>query len=379
MRVSAEGVAYKKQGCEPKGGSRPMEKLPVMITGIGGGGHGEQILKALRMAQTPYLLVGGDMNPYSKGLAEVDHPYILPPATSPEYIEAVLRVCKRHSVRALFHGSEPELRAFSRHRDLFESEGVFLPINPANVIDICMDKFRTVEWLEKYGFNVPRSRSVSSLEDLKEVDFFPAVLKPVVGGGGSNNLFLAQDRKELDFLGASLLLNVGRFIVQEYVGSVDGEYTVGVLLDMEGVFLNSIAVKRMILSGLSNRIKVQNRTGNPELGSVLAISSGVSQGEIGRFPHVTGPCEKIAEALGCRGAVNIQCRFAGERVYVFEINPRFSGTTSLRAMVGYNEPDVLIRKHLLGEEVTPRFPYREGRIVRGLSEVLLPGGDIPHA
>ena len=34
---------------------------------------------------------------------------------------------------------------------------------------------------------------------------------------------------------------------------------------------------------------------------------------------------------------------------MFEINPRFSGTTSLRAMVGYNEPDVLIRHHVLGE------------------------------
>jgi carbamoyl-phosphate synthase large subunit len=59
---------------------------------------------------------------------------------------------------------------------------------------------------------------------------------------------------------------------------------------------------------------------------------------------------------------------------VFEINPRFSGTTSIRAMVGYNEPDVLIRRHLLGEDVETRFPYGRGLVLRSLTETLIPGG-----
>lgn len=48
-------------------------------------------------------------------------------------------------------------------------------------------------------------------------------------------------------------------------------------------------------------------------------------------------------------------------------------------MVGYNEPDILIRKHLLEEEIPPRFSYEGGTIVRGLSEVLLQGSEIPYA
>ena len=96
-----------------------MEQLPVMVTGIGGGGHGEQILKALKMAETPYLLIGGDMNPYSKGLAEVDVPYVLPPASSDEYVDSILAICRRHGVRALFHGSEPELKVMSAQRARF--------------------------------------------------------------------------------------------------------------------------------------------------------------------------------------------------------------------------------------------------------------------
>jgi carbamoyl-phosphate synthase large subunit len=133
----------------------------------------------------------------------------------------------------------------------------------------------------------------------------------------------------------------------------------------------------MIMSGLSNRVRVVNRTGDLRFGKYLAISSGVSQGDVGPHPHVTRACEEIAAALDTRGAINIQCRYWEGEVYVFEINPRFSGTTSLRAMMGYNEPDLLIRRHLLGEQVPPRFEYRSGRVVRGLSEVVVPDRRIP--
>jgi carbamoyl-phosphate synthase large subunit len=37
-------------------------------------------------------------------------------------------------------------------------------------------------------------------------------------------------------------------------------------------------------------------------------------------------------------------------------------------MMGYNEPDALLRRHLLGEEVTPDFAYETGYILRSLQE-----------
>ncbi len=356
-----------------------MEKITVMVTGVGGGGHGEQILKALRLADTPYQIVGGDMDRGSMGLQVVDHPYLLPPAGDPGYIDALLAVCRRHGVRALFHGSEPELMAMSAARERLREAGLFLPINPPEVIATCQDKARTMAFFKAHGFAHPRSLEVASAGDLEAVDFLPAVLKPSVGAGASANTFLAQTAGELEFFGHYLLELYPRFVCQEYVGTPGDEYTVGVLLDMEGRLINSIAVRRFILTSISNRLKVANRTGREELGPTLAISSGISQGEIGPFPEVTGPCEQVALALGCTGSVNLQCRLVGGRVYVFEINPRFSGTTSLRAMVGYNEPDVLIRKHVLGQKVPERFPYQRGVIARGLQERLLGEADFPRA
>jgi carbamoyl-phosphate synthase large subunit len=355
------------------------QKLAVLVTGVGGGGNGEQLLKCLKLSEQEYFIVGCDMSPSSCGLYEVDVPYLVPAATAPDYIECLLKIARAHQVQALFPGSEPELKVISAHREQIEAAGIFLPINPARVIEICMDKAKTMAWLTSNGFNCPRTVVVTSLQDLDKVDFCPAVLKPSVGGGGSANTYVAQSDAELRSFGENLLKLYPEFIVQEYVGNPDSEYTVGVLLDMEGNCLNSIAVKKAIMSGLSNRFKALNKSGKASLGTHLAISSGVSQGDIGRYPEVTEECERIAVALGCRSAVNIQVRLHEGKMYVFEINPRYSGTSSLRAMVGYNEPDVMIKRHLLHQAIAPRFEYREGRIMRGLVETFITETHIPLA
>ncbi|MHC1772144.1 MAG: ATP-grasp domain-containing protein [Flexilinea sp.] len=344
-----------------------MEQIRVMITGVGGGGNGEQLIKALRLSEKNYHLIGADITPVSKGLTLVNEKYILPLASDPYYIETLIDICKKARIDVLFTGSEPELKKVSDIQEKIREEDIFLPMNPKAVIDTCMDKSKTMDFLQSNGFAYPKTTTIKNPEDLTGIDNFPVVLKPSIGGGGSANTFIAQDEKELELFGNWMLNIYPEFIVQEYVGNADCEYTVGVLSDMEGVLINSIAVKKNILSALSNRLKIRSRYSD----ELLVISNGISQGQIGRFPEVTSQCEIIAEKLGSRSAINIQLRFVDGKCYVFEINPRYSGTSSFRAMVGYNEPDIMIRKYLLNEEIEPHFTYKEGYIIRGLDETFM--------
>ena len=343
----------------------------VLVTGVGGGGIGEQVVKALRLARRPYCIVGGDAQPRSLGLGEVDLPVILPLASAPDYVEVVLSVCRRLGVRGVYPGSEPELLALSAERARFTALGIALFANSPSVIATGLDKAATAGFLATHGIGSPRSIVVTKPAELEGVPFLPAILKPNTGGGGSANVFVAQTPAELRLFGTYLLENAVSCLVQEYLGTAADEYTVGVLSDLDGVFVNSIAVRRNILPAFSNRSRVPNRTGNPAFGDQLVVSNGISQGEIGAFPEVSGPCERIAEALDSRGPLNIQCRLVDGEVRVFEINPRFSGTTSLRALVGFNEPDLLYRRHVEAETLTPRFGYRSGHIARGVREALL--------
>lgn len=343
----------------------------VLVTGVGGGGIGEQLVKALRLAKQSYRIVGVDTTPRSLGLQEVDVPLIVPMATAPEYVDTILGACRRHEVRAVYPGSEPELVVLAAARARLSEAGLALLANSDAVIAIGLDKARTAQFLASHGFRPPRSVVISRASDLDDVPFLPAILKPNRSGGGSANVFVAQTEPELRLFGAYLLGISASCLAQEYVGLAADEYTVGVLSDLEGGFINSIAVRRNILSSFSNRAKVPNRTGNPAFGELLVVSNGISQGEIGPFPEVTGTCERIAAALGSRGPLNLQCRLVDGEARIFEINPRFSGTTSLRALVGFNEPDLLYRRHIEGDIPSTRFAYRSGYIARGLREVLI--------
>ena len=52
---------------------------------------------------------------------------------------------------------------------------------------------------------------------------------------------------------------------------------------------------------------------------------------------------------------------------LFEINPRFSGTTNARALLGHNEPDMLCKFRLFGE--TPqKIEHKFGYVIRDLTE-----------
>lgn len=352
------------------------DKIPILVTAVGGGGVGEQILKALLIANNnhgQYYIIAGDMNADCPQFSWADESVQLPAANCPDFITVVLDICLRKSCKAVFYGCEPDLKMFSKHRQLFIDHDILLSLNPSGLIDACMDKVKTGEILSNLGFKPPKWIEMDDITHLKTIDFFPVIVKPAVGAGGSNHCYIAQTYHELLALNnyLSLALPGQKLVIQEYVGTADDEYTVGVLMDMDGHYINAIAMNRFLKNQLNIRAKYPNNTGRDELGSHLVISSGISHGRIARFPEITHHCRKIAEAIGARGAINIQLRYVNGELKVFEINPRFSGTTSLRAMMGYNETDILLRKHILGEKIDVDFDYTDGVILRSLKEDIL--------
>ncbi len=346
-------------------------EIAVLVTGVGGSGIGSQVLKALRLSGLALRITGTDTTAASTGVQEVDQFRVLPSAKDPAYADEILRLCREHHIQVLFPGSEPELLILSRNRERLEQAGVLLPVNRREVIETCLDKFKTNRFLAENGFSFPQSYRVSSRSEIPAIESYPVIIKPNTGGSGSNGVMIAQNPEELTVFVSFLLQVNPDLVVQEYVGDEESEYTVGVLSSLEGSIINSIAVHREIRSGLGNRLRVKNHTGRRELGDYLVVSSGISQGRVGRFPEVTGPCETIARKLGSAGPLNIQCRLVNGRVMVFEINPRYSGTTPLRALAGFNEPGIMIRKYLLQEKIETHFPYAEKLILRTLKEVIV--------
>ena len=80
------------------------------------------------------------------------------------------------------------------------------------------------------------------------------------------------------------------------------------------------------------------------------ISSPYSQGLVDDFKAVREQGEKIAKIIGSRGPLNIQGRLKNNILYPFEINPRFSGGTYLRAMAGFNDVNMFLQFLFTGKK-----------------------------
>lgn len=343
-------------------------KVNVLIAGVGGGGNGYEILKTLRISDINYTICGCDMAKKNIGFCKADKHFVVPPANDPRYLEVLLDICKKEKIQILFPGSEPDLKSISDNRCIFEETGIFLPLNNKNIIDLCMNKKETFKKLESEGLPIPKTISIERNENLSSVDYFPVVVKPYLGGGGSNNTFIAQDHEELNFFCNYIIKYGGKPLVQEYMGTYENEYTIGVLSGLNGGVISVVGMRRFIMSGLSNRLKVRSLKNKEQ---VLAISSGISQGEIVVDNSLNQQCITIAKCLRSTGPINIQCRCVDGIVYPFEINPRFSGTTYMRALAGVNEPDLFIRKHFLNEDIGAVPLPRTNLILRGLEEVVI--------
>lgn len=349
-----------------------MNTIRAFVTATGCASVGEQILKALRLSCLPFHLTAADCDPCGTGGTLADDFCPLPRATQANYAEMLHAACRAHHADVLFVGSEAELLAAGAARNEFARDNILLPIQPDNVLRLCLDKALLYEALDGMGFPTPWHRRVRSLADLDGHPPFPLVCKPSKQSGGSSDVYIMRHQRELRFFTAYLLDLHGEFVVQEYVGTPEEEYTVGVLHDMKGTCMGSIGLRRNLRAAFSRRLRVANTTGRAELGDQLVISSGISQGMLGAFPAVCRPCEEIAAALGGTGPMNIQCRLFQGRICLLEINPRFSGTTSLRALGGWNEPELLVRRHLLGQTAKPE-PYADSLLIgRRLEEVIIP-------
>jgi carbamoyl-phosphate synthase large subunit len=343
----------------------PMEPVRVLVTGVGGRSVGHQILSALRRASRAYWIVATDMEAFSFGLYMADARYLVPAATDPDYLRALCEIVRRERVEVVLPGTEAELRVLSASRAVFESLGCALVASPGEIVERCLNKATLYEWLASHGYGVPRTADREHWRELAAEVGYPLVGKPAENSGGSRGVCLLADEHEV----WAFLAENGRtrtpVVFQEYVGAGESEYTVGVLIDRDGGVIDSIVLHRKLIGvslGLSRMID----------GRSYELSTGYSQGVIETEPQLSALCETLAQEIGIRGPANVQLRLDRGAAKIFEVHPRFSGTTSIRAECGFNEPDVLIGSLLLGERAQ-RIDYRRNvAAIRAFQNVIVP-------
>jgi len=334
-----------------------LNKSAVLIAGIGGASLGTEIFKSLMIAKR-YTIYGCDISPYAFGHYQNGFysTFLVDPN---HYVESIRTICLKHNIRAVIPGGEQPMILLGPYQDEFNALGIKITSNTSEVITVCANKDRLFDHF--HTLNIPCPQTIHVRHESELIDFpCPCIIKPASGTGGSQMVFLASTKKEAKQYLSYILQNTEIALVQEYISVDEGEFTIGVLSLPNKKLVGSIALQRLFHAKLS----VMSKT------NIGLISSGYSQGLIDLFPDLCEQAEKIAIALHSAGPINIQGRVRNGILLPFEINPRFSASTYLRAMAGFNEIDIYLQYVLYGIE-SFSLQVRPGYYLRSLSETFI--------
>jgi len=320
------------------------KNLNLLVLGVGGN-VSQGILKALAASSLQCNVIGGCVDARSMGLYVCDHAVVSPFATDPHFIDWLIETCRKHNVAGVLSGVEPVLNLLAEHKlDIERQTGAKLIVSPPDKLAICEDKLRTAEWLKDNGLNYPRSvdaKDESGVHRLVEECGYPLFAKPR-DGKGSHGIMRIESPDDL----APVICHEN-YVIQEYLGDPANEFTAATFSDRDGKVRGCIVFQRQLLEGTTVSAQVVD------------------------VPEVRAEVMAISNALKPLGACNMQLRLANGRAVCFEINLRYSGTTPIRANLGFNDVEAGVRHYILGEPAYDLPHVTQGISLRFWNEIYI--------
>jgi len=313
--------------------------MNVLVTGAGGG-VGQGVIKSLKMIKDMDIkIVAADMSELATGLYAADAAYLVDRCDSNEYLETLGNIFRKESIDFYIPGTDVELKFCAINKQLIMDEfNVHTVISSTEVINISDNKYKTSSFLREGGFNYPKTDYLKDI-DINNIEY-PVIVKPSVGYG-SIGVYKVNNLDEL----IPHLEDTNNFVIQEFVGNEDTEYTCTVV--KIGIELSPVLVlKRILRSGDTYR------------------AEPVESEKIEQYVL------DVASKLEIDGGCNFQLRLDTHgKPKIFEINSRFSGTTPFCAQIGFNPVEFYLKKSL-GLESNINIDY-SSIILRYWSEVVV--------
>lgn len=323
-------------------------KVNVLMTGAGAPG-GPGIYKALNASEF-FDVFTCDMNPLSTGiLLNTDKSFVIPPAESPDFLDNILDICIKNNISLILPLVTMELFKFSKHRELFEKNGIKVLVSDYETLEILNDKAKILTHLKNLSLPHPDFRIASSKDSLINAvqalgyPHNPVVIKPSVGNGSRGIRVL--DPK---INGYDLLFNHKPSSLYSSLDAVIesiGDNKIPEMVVSEFLPGDELTIDTVINSGKILEFMVRTRE---------SMRSGISIA--GRFidnPEVKEYISNIINSLNIstfRGNVGFQVKRSKFGKYLLlESNPRIQGTSVSAIGCGVNLPSLAVNAALGNE------------------------------
>ncbi|MGQ0829625.1 MAG: NAD-dependent epimerase/dehydratase family protein [Bacteroidota bacterium] len=217
------------------------EKVGVLVTSISKKiGLLKAVKKACNKLGSNTILIGGDVNKNAIGKYFVDVFWEMPPIKELNAAN-VITYCKTNQIKLIIPSRDGELPFWSSIKKELLSNGIHIMVSNSDSIDICIDKLKFFETLNK--LNIPAITTTTTIDTLKNANTY--VVKEQFGAGSlSIGLNLSKEQaiehaKKLEHP-----------IFQPYI--IGKEISIDVYIDNTGKAKGSIARSRdLVVNGES--------------------------------------------------------------------------------------------------------------------------------
>lgn len=279
----------------------------VLFTSVG---RRVELLQAFRRAYESLdlqgCIVATDIDPLAPGLQIADKPYLVPRFTSPDYVNALVEICKRESVNLIFPLIDPDIPVLAHNRVALEAVGARLAVVSSEAVTLTRDKWTTKEFFRQLGLQTAQAWLPGQLD--ASTANYPLFIKPRDGSAGYHT-YRVNNPEEFAFFSRY----VPNPIIEEYLPGA--EITSDVIAWIDGEVL-----------GVVSRQRIQVRSGE------------VSKGVTIRDDRIIEACVRIARELPAVGPITVQCIMRDNEPHFTEINARLGGGIPLGIAAGVDSP-----------------------------------------
>ena len=278
-------------------------------------------------------VVCSDVSDQAPALLAADVAYLVPKMTDAHYLDRIIEICKKESVKAVLPLHEEELLLISNNKKVFEDNGILPIISDYSKVSLCKDKYKLSIELAEKGVSVVESFLAKDyMADEKTFDTF--FVKPR-SGAGSVDTYMVHSKKMLK---AIMEEYDEEFIVQPAI--IGKEYGVDIYVDIISGEVVSYFCKE----------KLRMRAGETE--KSLSVRNKTLESLV----------KETVTKIGLRGPIDIDVLERDGKFYVLEINPRFGGGYPHAYECGVDFP-TLIANNCMGIVNKPSDPTYEENVL----------------
>lgn len=311
--------------------------IRTLITCVGSG-VGQSVVDSLYLNEK-YYTIGCDASRNLYATSLCDEFVFMPYVEHSKYADHVLNLCIDYNIDILIPGHDFELLLYSKNIDKFHKKGIKVIVSEPDLIEVSRNKQHWYDYFFNLGCNIVPTLSVKEFKLNPIEDFYPSIVKPAAGSA-SQGIRIINNIQDLDGTNDD-------DIIQPYLfpEESDSNFTSIVKAVKNGKFIQKSEISIQLLFSSSSKFsgifisKNTLKNGIPIFVDPIDPDNFSHMNEVMKFVP-------ILESKKVKGPVNIQGRITEKGLFFFEMNMRFTGITGTRALLGFNEVDLLINNFL---------------------------------